>query len=186
MLRRIQVLVIVIAALLFMTASPADAQEELWDSFTLAPKLGYVYNHAWGGTPNRHGMKLQLEFDLGGFAIAPTYTFENPNAGDDIHGLGAFFGYMYRGEVGRAYIYGGIGSKIAYLFCDDFDHGVQILARIPLGVTYYILDDLGIVVEGGFGYGFTSSWGGGSWSTSALSGFDHGFYADLVAGIRWP
>ncbi|RJO71742.1 MAG: hypothetical protein C4523_03905 [Myxococcales bacterium] len=178
------------AALAFMVlAAPAFAEEgSKWDSFTLAPKLGYAYfaeTSGAGKVAKRNALSLFVDFDFGGegagFDLAFNYNLEDPELGNKMHALGAYLGFAYRLHFGDWYPYFGIGLRGAYLMADWIDQGAEIYGRIPIGVTYYILEDLGLVLELGLGYGITGI------SAPGVS-FDigHGFALDVMAGIRWP
>ena len=165
-----------------------------WDGFTLAPKFGYLWFAETSGdfkTPARHSFNLQLDLDFGGegtgFDIAPYFSYEDVESDDyfdydPLMAVGLYFGFAYRFSIGSWYPYLGFGTRIGYMFGDWIDHGAEIYGRIPLGVTYYILEDLGILLELGLGYGITGLTG----STTDDFQIGHGFMLDVMTGIRWP
>lgn len=168
-----------------------EEDTEYWGNFSLAPKVGYVgFIDFRDAAPlgDRHGFNLNVNFDFGGkgrgFDVAFFYSYEDVDTYGGINAIGGYMGGSYRFQFGRAYPYIGMGTKIGYGFSDFTDHHIELTAKIPMGMTYYILDDLGIVVEFGLGYN-TSFY---KMDTLAVWGwwFTHGLYLDAMVGIRWP
>ena len=180
--------------LLILLSSSAWAQEEGDDgeigSFTIAPKLGWAYfvaGNGHGGANSvgaRNAMNVQFNLDFGGagsaFELAPYYTYQTPGPW---HTVGLFLGGVYRFNTLEGTLYPSVGGgiKLGYLIADGVDYGIEMIARIPVGVTYYVLPDLGIVAELGLG------WAAVLYKSPGLSfGASEGFYCDLMVGIRWP
>jgi hypothetical protein len=184
-------------------AKDKDSEDsDYWGDFSLAPKLGYVGHYDLretdGSLGNRHGFNLNLNFDFGGAGsgtdMAFYYSYEaldttNGN-GDVLDGginvIGFYFGGSYRFQSGRAYPYIGFGTKMGYGFSDITDHLIEITPKIPIGVTYYILNDLGIVFEFSLGYDMAIYNYNGRYLSDSGWWFSHGIYFDVMAGIRWP
>lgn len=176
---------------------PASAESK-WNGFTLAPKLGYAWYAETSAisdlkTDDRHSFNLQLDLDFGGvgagFDLAPYFAYEEgeESGTEGIKALGLYAGFAYRMEFGNWYPYVGFGAKIGYGFADGVDHLAEIYGRVPIGCTYYLLDDLGVLLELGLGYGVTGLQlsGGGVGAPDDFQ-MGHGFYLDLMAGVRWP
>jgi|GEM_PF-6956759 len=174
-----------------------ESSEPRWGDFTLAPKIGYAYYQNLRNNttiPGRHSMLIQLDFDMGGpgsgFIFAPYYAMQTAKTTIfgkvRMHTLGADFGMRYAFKAGNAFPYIGLQTKLGYIFNNDLiDHGVELFGRLPLGLTYYILEDLGIVIETCIAYGTTITKGGpGVLGTDWNWG--HGLYTDVSVGIRWP
>jgi hypothetical protein len=161
-----------------------------WDSITIAPKLGYAYFMETSGTSNkvleRNAFNLQFDVDFGGdgsgFDLGFIYSYETGAFSTSFHALGLYLGWSYRINVdGRWYPYIGLGTRLAYLLGDGLDAGLELYPRIPIGVNYYVTEDIGVFVEIGPGFGASLTLpSGGSF------GAGYGFYIDAMAGVRWP
>lgn len=191
---------LLIICLLFVTPAfaletePEEYTGPRIGNFNIAPKVGYAfYEKQRGdlGLAKRHSLLIQLDLDMGGagsgFIFAPYYAMETIDtlAGKKkMHALGADFGMRYAFGSQNVFPYIGFQTKIGYIFKNStlaIDHGLEIYGRIPLGLTYYVLEDLGIVVETCIGYGTTALTGPGY-----TLKFGHGLYTDVAVGIRWP
>jgi hypothetical protein len=74
----------------------------------------------------------------------------------DLKAWGIFTGPGVNIHVARPlYVSIGVGVKGAYLANDAFDYALDAYLRAPLALTYYPIDQLGLVVELGLGYGFS-------------------------------
>ena len=100
---------------------------------------------------------------------------------------------VYRFKKGAAYPGVGLGFHATYLFPNDkVQHGLELMGRVPLGLTWYFLKYIGLVVEGGFLFGAT---GIRFKNDSAVPEFqalnENTEYAftmgfDLMIGLRFP
>ena len=196
MTRSVSVLALVCIVMMMVVAPQAWAQEEAASgdseslgSFSLAPKFGYAWfgastGYSTTGILDHHAFNLQLNLDFGGqsaFELAPYYTYHA--VGSDIHTVGVLLGYAYRWSTlgGKLYPSIGFGVKLGYMVSDGIDYGLEIIGRIPVGITYYVLEDLGIVAEFGIGSATLAYTGYGNDFGASI-----GLYIDFLVGIRWP
>ncbi len=131
-----------------------------------------------GGNVSRYTFVTRV---VRGAEVGPYYTYHATPL-SAMHSMGTYIGYAYRFEFlgGRLYPSVGAGTRLGYLKTLGSDWGIEVTARVPLAVTYYITEDIGVLLELGFGYGTLLYGGGGSFFTS------NGFYTDGGIGIRWP
>lgn len=172
-------------------AAAADTSSRI-GRVTISPRIGWAYygkpsfygSGVSGSGVSHSGMNLQVNFDFGGkgsnFEIAPYYTY-HATVGSAMHSMGVYLGWAYRMEFlgGKLYPSIGVGEKIGYLAAKGSDFGLEMTTRIPIGVTYYIMKDFGLVFELGFGYAALLMKGNSFFASN-------GFYTDGGIGIRWP
>jgi hypothetical protein len=111
-----------------------------------------------GGIPERDNRTIALTIDLGGdglgLQLSPYYaTGEIRQV--DLTTFGLFIGGMYRPHFGNVYPHIGIGLQAGYMSADIITYGLDLYGRVPLGITYYPLKNLGLVAELGLGWGAT-------------------------------
>lgn len=193
-------------------AAPADAAITPADDgakgeiefpwFSLVPKVGFAYygagditlNGITSTVPSRSGARIALGLALGGdgfgFDIEPFFTHES-GTGWTSNTVGAYFGLAYRLQFGRFFPHIGLGLQSGYLMDDGIDLGLELHGRVPIGVTWYLLDDLGLVAELGIGYGATAikfklpPAAPGVTVDDAIK-FAPALSMDFTVGIRWP
>ncbi len=147
--------------------------------------------------PSRSGAMLSVPLSLGGKGFGWAFEF-CAGLGDELSSLGLYTGPSINIHVAREwYVSLGLGARLGYITADGVDIGADFYGRIPISATYYVIDDLGIVAELGFGYGAT----GIKWDTALVSfdpvtgevveneaAFNLGtaFQFDFSMGVRWP
>jgi len=105
--------------------------------------------------PSRDGMTLSIPINLGssgfGWILEPYLGL-----GSELKSIGLMLGPTIVIHLNDPLYFGfGISFRAGYLLIDDIDLGLDAYARIPVTITYYIIDQLGIVAELGLGYGAT-------------------------------
>lgn len=74
----------------------------------------------------------------------------------DLTAYGVYTGPVVQIHVANPlYVGVGLGVKGAYVANDGFDYAFDAYARVPLSVTYYVIDQLAVVAEFGLGYGIS-------------------------------
>jgi hypothetical protein len=148
--------------------------------FSVAPEVGFAIYPAADMTikgvdftiNRRLGFVGKLHLDLGGAGLsvdlAPVIAAEGAggfklDAGEGVGGgLGgdyvAFGGeltllYKFRAKTFFPHI--GIGFHGTYLTSDALEYGSELFGRIPLGFTWYMGENIGLVFEVGIMYGVT-------------------------------
>ncbi len=165
--------------------------------FAIAPRLGYGWfgpargDFKIGDLSARNALLINLGLNMGGsgagFDLVPYYAYEKGDSA--FHSLGFGMQFTYRWLLERKwYPHFGFGSKIGYIFASDIDLGLEMYLRIPVGVSYYFLEDLGVIFDFGFGYGFTGIM---PKNVDTVYEFDdlrfgHGFMVDLSLGLTFP
>lgn len=191
--------------LLMSVCGTAFADKAKFPWLSIAPEVGWqffakstmetTYNSTMGP---RNGVVVKAHVDIGGdkwaLELAPLYAWQGS---DSLSGNTSAFG----GEITAAYrfstksIYPGIGIGFhgAYLFpTDNLDYGVELMARIPLGLTWYFVKYLGLTLEGGFMFGALGvRYKESAKDTVASNLSQHTEYAfnlgcDLLVGLRFP
>jgi hypothetical protein len=171
---------------------------------SLAPEVGYVFfkgnelektYHA--EAPNRHGVVLKGHVDVGGtggaLEVAPLYTFQH--AGGllgNLHGVGGEVSLVYRHSAGEFHPGIGLGFHgVFYAPNDDIQRGMDLMARIPIGTTWYFARYLGLVLETGPMLGVTGILFKDTDDPVQSALFERMelafvFGIDLVMGLRFP
>lgn len=111
-----------------------------------------------GGIPERNNRTLALTLDLGGdglgLQLSPYYaTGEIRNT--DLTTIGVFVGGMLRPRFGSVYPHVGVGLQAGYMSADIITYGLDLYARVPIGITFYPVSNLALVAELGLGWGMT-------------------------------
>lgn len=182
--------------------------------FTLTPKIGYTYlggqggygiltgsgtgtgSHSISGT-SFNAMQIQLGLKFGGRGgateLAPFYMFMKSDPGSkNVHALGLDVGYLYSWYIpaGGGAFYPGVGFtwKIGWLFASGVDYGLVSALRIPASCTWYPskTTPIGIMLEVGLGFQtnvFINTDVAGTSDLQVL--INYGFYADVMAGVRF-
>lgn len=104
-------------------------------------------------TRARFGLQLSLPIQLGGegvsFHFEPMFGFA-----DGARSYGLYFGPAFHFHVYQnLYLGFGVGVKGAWVKADEWRYAGDVFGRIPLTVTYYLIDDLALVANFGFGFG---------------------------------
>ena len=104
-------------------------------------------------TESRRGVQLAFPIQVGGsgvaFRLEPYLTL---SAAAKAYGL--YMGPSFEFHVARpVYLGFGFGLKVAWVKDQDWKYAADIYGRLPLRATYYVTDDLGLVLEFGFGGG---------------------------------
>lgn len=74
----------------------------------------------------------------------------------ELRAYGVYTGPVVQIHVANpVYVGIGLGVKGAYVANDGFDYAFDAYARVPLSVTYYVIDQLALVAELGLGYGIS-------------------------------
>lgn len=188
-------------------AKPADADkpadgakpdEKSFPWFSLSPTVGYAYfgkgDLSIGGNTftieSRSGARIALQLAMGGdgfaFELSPLFIHES-GTGFTSNTVGLFTGFLWRLQFGRWYPHFGAGLQAGYMMSDNLDLGFELYGRVPLGVTWYVLKNLGVVAELGVGYGAS---GMKLKSNPAIPKPELKFAPDVMidfsVGIRWP
>ena len=147
-------------------AAEAESPEFAW--LSLAPEVGYTFfskgelEKAYHSEIEvRNGVVVKGHVDIGGdgvaLELAPLYSWQG--CGGVVGNLNAFGGEMtlvYRFRSDDVYPGIGIGFHAAYIFPNDtVRRGVELFGRVPLGMTWYFVKYIGLVLEGGFMFGGT-------------------------------
>jgi hypothetical protein len=171
---------------------------------SLAPEVGYVYFNGaelekdyHAEVPSRNGVVLKGHVDLGGsrwaLELAPLFTWQSAGGlVGNLNGVGGEVGLAYRISSGNLYPGFGIGFHGVYYTPNDaIQHGLDLMARFPIGMTWYFANYLGLVLEGGFMLGTTGirfkeaeDAVRSNLSETTEYAFVLGF--DLVVGLRFP
>ena len=183
-------------------AKPAACDDVKFPWFSLAPKVGFAYfgegsfSQNINGVPvtstikSRSGARIALDLAMGGdgfaFEISPLFIHES-GSGFSSNTVGADITFLWRLQFGRWFPHFGLGMQAGYMLSDNLDIGLELYSRVPLGVTWYVLKNLGVVAELGIGYGAT---GMKMKATGAMPAGDLKFaqnvLVDFSVGIRWP
>jgi len=155
---------------------------------------------------SRTGLQIAVPVNLGGdgigLLIEPSITFVaiegvNTTTGKKkdygVTVLSAYLGpNLNLHPLDALYLGVGAGLKFGYATSDIYEFGVDIVGRIPVTATYYLLSDLAVLVDFGFGYGL-SGYAAKSFPdpTTGKTRTPDLQYAgvsvwDLSVGIRWP
>ena len=195
----IGVLVLFLGSARYSEASPHDIP---W--LSLAPEVGYVFfkkgelektYHA--EVPTRHGFVLKGHADLGGdygaLELAPLYTRQSAGGlVGKLNGVGGEVTLVYRHPSGPFHPGIGIGFHgVFYTPNDNIQKGVDIMARAPLGVTYYFARYLGLVLEVGMmigttGIQFEADDNPVRYNLSDKMEYALVFGVDILIGLRFP
>jgi hypothetical protein len=129
---------------------------------SIAPEVGYLYvfkgeleNDYHSEVPSRHGVVVKGHLDLGGDGLAaefaPLFTWQSGDAFvGDFTGVGGEVGVVYRYVSGDLHPGVGVGLRgVYYVQNNAIERGVDLTARIPVGMTWYFADLLGLVLEAG-------------------------------------
>jgi hypothetical protein len=193
-----------VAACLWLSfAMDADAKPNLpW--LTFAPEVGYQFysggelEKAYGTrVPARHGVLVKGHVDLGGDAwaveLVPLYSWERCRGKvGNLNALGGEVNLVYRFNMTKTYPHLGLGFRGAYLFPNDnIKAGNEVYGRVPVGITWYFVKYIALVLDAGFMFGGTGIRfkENDDPETSNLAGkteyaFTLGF--DALIGIRFP
>jgi hypothetical protein len=187
-------------------AQDESSQETDFAWLSIAPEIGYTYffeapldvgfdDFAIG---DRHGFVAKAHVDIGGdglaLELAPFYAFESGSGPfGDFDVIGGEIHMVYRFSAQNVFPSIGIGFHGAVILANDYiESGTQLYARLPLGLTWYFAEYLGLVVEAGLMYGGTgvrAKEGTGDTRLEAIAGeleFGANFAFDLMVGIRFP
>lgn len=165
--------------------------------FAISPRLGYAWfgpaqgDFKIGDLSARNAFLLTLGLNMGGsgagFNLVPYYSYEDGDSA--FHSLGFGMEFVYRWLLAEKwYPHFGFGSKIGVLFASDVDFGLEAYLRIPVGFSYYFMEDLGMIFDFGFGYGMTGIMPNSVDTIYEFSDlrFGHGFMVDLSLGLTFP
>ena len=104
-------------------------------------------------TPERSGVHVGLVFHVGGDGFgwdAEPYIFYAP----DVFSVGVYTGPKFDFHVADPLYLGfGLGAKVAYVAAEGWRYGADVYGRIPVHITWYVLPNLALEVEGAFGAG---------------------------------
>lgn len=136
----------------------------------------------------RNAFAFKLHLDMGGdgyaFELVPFWAYESTgDYGFNALGLEINF-FMWRLRFGDFYPHFGLGFFPAYLTGGDVDKGLELFGHVPIGCTWYPLDDLGVVAELGINYGATGFKMKGLEKSDFKFGSSVGI--DFMVGVRWP
>jgi hypothetical protein len=187
-------------------SSTAAAEPAKFPWLSIAPEVGYQFfgkgtlvKDLDATIGPRHGAVVKAHVDLGGdkFALelSPLYAWQGtPNVMGSQSTVGGEITAVYRFSSSSVYPNIGIGFHGTYILPNEnIVGGTELLARVPLGMTWYFIRYLGLVIEGGFMFGGT----GVRFKDSATQipyayalsekieyAFVLGF--DLLVGLRFP
>ncbi len=180
-----------------------DAPRFAW--LSVAPEVGWQFfgtstlENDFGATVKaRNGVVLKAHVDIGGdrFALelAPLYAWQGTSGmTGNLSAFGGEATLAYRFSSGAMYPGIGVGFHGAYLFpTDSVARGLELAARIPVGLTWYFFKYLGLVVESGFMIGTVGirfKDGAADPIAQALSGrteYALSLGCDIVIGLRFP
>jgi hypothetical protein len=104
-------------------------------------------------TGSRFGVQLSLPIQLGGagvgFRIEPTFNFAASAKSYGVY-VGPTFSYRVLDPL---YLGFGLGLKAAWVDDDAWKYGGDFQGRIPLTATFYVVDDVALVLEFAYGGG---------------------------------
>ena len=153
---------------ILLGAAQASAEKVDFAWLSIAPKIGYLCQSKGElektyhtEISHRHGVVFKGHVDIGGdkwaLEIAPIYAFEGCKPPvDNLHAFGGEASVVYRFGRNTVYPHIGLGFHGTYLFKNDNIHsGAELFGRVPLGVTWYFVKYLGLILEGGFMFGGT-------------------------------
>lgn len=105
-------------------------------------------------TPSRSGLHLSIPIQIGGtivgYRFEPYFTFaENANA----YGMYTGPTFDFRIKELPLYLGFGFGLKAAWVKADGWKYAADLYGRIPVHAIWYMIDDLALVLELGFGGG---------------------------------
>jgi hypothetical protein len=148
--------------------------------FSVAPEVGLAIYPAADltikGVPfsinRRTGFVAKVHLDLGGAGLsvdlAPLIAVEGAGGfhldasqgvggglGGDYVAFGGELSLLYKFRAKSFFPHLGIGFHGTYLTSDKLEYGSELFGRIPLGFTWYVAEDFGLVFEFGFMYGVT-------------------------------
>lgn len=105
--------------------------------------------------PSRDGVTISIPINLGGSGFG--WIFEPYlGVGKELKSIGLILGPTIVIHLDDPLYLGiGIDLRVGYLLMSDIDFGVDIYGRIPINLTYYVINNLGILAELGLGYGAT-------------------------------
>lgn len=106
-------------------------------------------------TAARSGFQFALSLHIGGsglgFDLEPYLT-----VGGNAFAAGVYLGPRLQLHLARAFYLGiGFGARAAYVALDGWKNGGDIFGRIPLQLTYYVVKNFALVLEGSFGGGIS-------------------------------
>lgn len=194
---------VIAAVVVSAIANQAAAKETKFAWLSFAPELGYVFFSKGDLEEDydaqidaRNGITVKGHIDLGGdklaIELAPLYAWEGSSGlTGNLNAFGGEASIVYRFQTGSVFPSIGLGFHGAYLFAtENVERGVELFGRVPLGLTWYFLKYVGLVLEGGFLFGGTGirfkDVGGvrGNLSGNTEYAFSLGF--DLLVGVRFP
>ena len=195
-------------AILAMSISARAAQKEdvKFPMLSIAPELGYQFFGKTKLEKNfdtelapRNGVTVKIHADIGGdrwaLELAPLYAWQGSADGlaGNMSALGGEITWVYRFSRGAGlYPHIGLGFRGTYLLPDEkIQRGCELGARIPLGVTWYFLKYLGLVLEGGLmlgtvGVRFKDGPDIRSYALSKKTEFGFSIGFELSVGLRFP
>ena len=154
---------------------------------------------------SRTGFNLSLPINMGGDGfgwIIEPYLNMASIEGVDSTGAAKDYGVttfgMYSGPtinfhaMDPLYVGFGFGPKIGYSSSDAFDFGADVMFRVPVTATYYLINDVGLVGELGLGYGLTGLASLPTINPMTLEEeegtleFGSALTWDVSVGARWP
>jgi hypothetical protein len=147
-------------------------------------------------TAGRDGFLLALTLHVGGdgfgWDVEPYLT-----SGSSAVALGMYSGPKFDIHIiDPLYVGFGFGAKLAYVWADGWQHGVDIAGRIPVRCTWYLTRSLALTLEGSFGAGVsgyvsekqrvTDPRNGNTIGTAPKVAFGAARVWDLGVGLRFP
>lgn len=148
--------------------------------FSVAPEVGLAIYPAADMTiqgiqltiNRRIGFVGKLHLDLGGAGLsvdlAPLIEAEGSGSfkldgsqgigggmGGDYVGFGGELSILYKFRAKSFFPHIGIGFHGTYLTSDALEYGSELFGRIPIGFTWYMAENIGLVFELGVMYGVT-------------------------------
>ena len=148
-------------------------------------------------TSSRFGVQLSLPVQLGGagvgFRIEPMFNFSSSARSYGVY-VGPTFSYRV---IDPLYLGFGLGLKAAWVDADAWKYGGDFQGRIPLTVTYYVVQDVAMVLEFAYGGGVSVFANESRVVSNPLTGlrlssktpeatFGIGRSWDLSVGVRFP
>lgn len=104
-------------------------------------------------TESRRGVRLAFPLQIGGsiigFRLEPYMTLATAAKAYGVY-MGPTFEFRAADPL---YLGFGFGLQVAWVKDDSWKYAADIYGRIPLRVTYYVIDQLALVLEFGFGAG---------------------------------
>lgn len=148
-------------------------------------------------TPSRFGLQLSLPIQIGGtgvgFVLEPMFTFAS-----EAKAYGLYMGPTFNFHIHADLYFGfGFGLKAAWVKADGWKYAGDLHGRVPLTVTYYVVDDFALVAEFAFGGGASMFANEHRTIRNPLNGqvlsndtldvtFGFGRAWDLTFGVRFP